>query len=90
MADVKEQRYHSFEYTPAPIAQVLLEHGADVTLRDDTHSTPLHLAASNPDLEIARLLIKHGADVNARNRSNLTPLHLASSPPSHYVSIKTM
>ena len=90
MADVKEQRRYSFEYTPAQIAQVLLEHGADVTSRDDTHSTPLHLAASNPDLEIVRLLIKHGADVNARNRNNFTPLHLASSPSSsHDVSIKT-
>ena len=89
MANVKEQRCYSRNYKPTPIAQVLLEHGADVTLRDDTHSTPLHLAASIPDLEIVRVLIKHGADVNARNRNNLTPLHLASSPPSRPVSIKT-
>ena len=61
------------------VVQVLLEHGADVTSRDDTHSTPLHLASLNAYPGIVRLLIEHGADVNARDRSRNTPLFLALS-----------
>jgi ankyrin repeat protein len=89
-AHVKEQQ-HSY-YDPefdegetnptAKTVQILLEHGADVTMQDDIRSTPLHLASSNGSLEVARLLIKHGADVNARDRHLSTPLHLASSTVS--------
>ena len=59
----------------------LIRHGADVTARDDTHSTPLHIASSK-DKESALfvdLLIRHGADVNALNREGSTPLHVAAS-----------
>ena len=57
--------------------RVLLEYGADVTARDDTCSTPLHLALRS--LKLARLLIEHGADINAMDGKLKTPLHLASS-----------
>jgi ankyrin repeat protein len=59
--------------------RVLLEHGADVTARDDSQSTPLHIASSARSPEIARLLIEHGADVNGLDGNLMTPLHLASS-----------
>ena len=59
------------------MVQVLLEFGADVTVRDDTHSTPLHLAASRTLSEIVRLLTEHGADVNALDGMHRAPLHLA-------------
>lgn len=65
--------------TDAKNVQVLLAHGADVTARDDTHSTPLHLASSRGTPEIVQLLIEHGADVNALNGNRKTPLHLSSS-----------
>ena len=58
---------------------LLLNDGADVTSRDDTHSTPLHLASLNGSPEIVRLLIDHGADVNAQDRNHNTPLFLALS-----------
>jgi ankyrin repeat protein len=64
--------------------QVLLEHGADVTARDETHTTPLHLAASIESPEIVRLLIQHGADINAPDRNGKMPLHLALA----WVSVK--
>jgi len=63
----------------AEIVQVLIWHGADVTARDETHSTPLHLASSKGSSGTVKLLIRHGADVNARDRSHSTPLHLAAS-----------
>ena len=62
--------------------RVLLENGADVTVRDATHSMPLHLASSEGSPEIVRLLIEHGADVTARDNTHSTPLHLASKKGS--------
>lgn len=64
--------------TKVETVQVLLEHDADVTARDDTHSTPLHLAASEGSLEITQLLVKYGAAINARDGNGKTPLHLVS------------
>ena len=63
----------------AEIVHVLLEHGADVTARDDSHSTPLHLASSNWSPNIVRLLIEHDADVDVVDENHKTPLLLASS-----------
>ena len=59
--------------------RLLIEHGVDVTARDESHSTALHLASSFGRLEIVRLLLEHGADVTAQDVSGRTPLHLASS-----------
>ena len=61
-----------------PTVQLLIRHGADVDARDDTHSTPLHLASSKECAVTADLLIRHGADVNAQNGNQSTPLHLAA------------
>jgi ankyrin repeat protein len=58
------------------LAQLLIKHGADVHARDQSQSTPLHLASSRRYAETAQLLIKHGADVHARDQSQSTPLHL--------------
>ena len=59
--------------------KLLLEHGADVTARDESQSTPLHLASSLGNSGVVQLLIKHGADVTAIDGNHRTPLHLASS-----------
>ena len=58
----------------------LIRHGADVTARDDTHSTPLHLVSSKgkESAFVMDLLIRHGADVNAPNQDGSTPLHMAA------------
>src|SRR6201996_5865555 len=61
------------------VIRLLLEHGADVSARDDTHSTPLHLASSNGNNDAVKLLIRHGADVNAQDERHMTPLHRAAS-----------
>ena len=55
------------------IAELLLEHGADVNLQDGESDTALHYAAGNFDAEMICFLVKKGADVNARNRANFTP-----------------
>ena len=63
----------------ADTVQLLIRNGADVAARDDTHSTPLHLASAMACPETLDLLIQHGADVDAQNVKQSTPLHLAAS-----------
>ena len=63
----------------ADTVRLLIKHGADVTARNKTHSTPLHLASFNGSSETVRLLIESGADVTAQNKNHSTPLHLVSS-----------
>ena len=41
-------------------------------------STPLHLAATNPDLTAMQALIAAGANVMARDNDGATPLHMAA------------
>jgi ankyrin repeat protein len=58
--------------------RVLIDHGADVTALDMTHSTPLHLASVSGIPEIVQILVENGADVNAQNETHSIPLHRAS------------
>jgi ankyrin repeat protein len=63
------------------VAQWLLNIDADANAREDDHTTPLHFAAANGNLELVRTLLGHSVDVNATKtnlRQNLTPLHEAS------------
>jgi ankyrin repeat protein len=52
----------------AACMRLLLERGADVSVRDfPDNATPLHFAALRSDLEAVRLLVEAGADPNAAN-----------------------
>ena len=72
----------------ARIMRLLIEHGADVKARDETQSTPLHMASYSGIPDLVQLLIEHGAGTNVqdRDRSQRTPLHLASSRVSAKVA----
>jgi ankyrin repeat protein len=51
-------------YNHAELVQFLLQHGADVNLRDQDGNTALHFCES---VEFAKHLVEHGADIMAVN-----------------------
>ena len=57
-------------------AQLLLENGASVHLRDNYGQMPLHKASYHGISGIVGLLLKFGADVNAHDNDTMTPLFL--------------
>ena len=59
------------------IAQLLIDFGATVDIRDLSDYTPLHSATWNGNLDMVKLLLNAGADITARNYSGLTPLACA-------------
>ncbi len=67
------------------VAELLLEHGAEVNRRDknSNNQTPLLLAMDWGWFEIVRILLEHGADASAENNKGKTPLHLLSENRIH-------
>lgn len=60
------------------VEKILAANPAARDVRTQTGSTPLHLAATNPDPGALKALIAAGADPNARDQDGMTPLHMAA------------
>lgn len=76
---VAEQEKPYNDYKKAEIAEILLDHGADVNARNETNSTPLHIALKKGIGELAEIFVKHIKDPNvAENENYYTPLHWAT------------
>ena len=75
--DVNPQDDRSMSESKADMVGLLIDHGADVAVQDESHSTPLHLASFWGSVETVRRLIEHGADATAKDKNNQAPLHLA-------------
>lgn len=58
--------------------EMLIDHGADLHMKDDLGETALHSAAWNGSLMILKYLEKKGAIMNEKSGEGLTPLHIAS------------
>jgi ankyrin repeat protein len=61
-----------------PLAQLLIQRGANTRAKDAYSCTVLHRAVYHNNSKIAALLLAHGADPNEVNRWGNTPLCLAS------------
>src|SRR6266702_5258325 len=64
----------------APVAELLLEHGGRVDVRDTRKQTVLHKTIDRRGkvaIDAVQFLLEHGVDVNARRDDLWTPLHLA-------------
>lgn len=57
---------------------LLLEHGANVNIKDEDGGTALHIALKYKELEIAQLLINAKADCTIADNDGFTPLHEAA------------
>lgn len=60
-----------------PMAELLVEMGADINIRNDTGMSPLHRAVQYAQAPVVRLLLDRGADVLARDNNGNSPLHWA-------------
>jgi len=60
------------------VSAILRAQPAARDARTPQGSTPLHLAATNPDLTALKALLAAGADPNARDADGATPLHMAA------------
>jgi ankyrin repeat protein len=59
-------------------AKVLLQHGADANITDNSGCTPLHIAAASGSRKVVKLLLTHGAMVSAKDGDGKTPLEVAT------------
>ncbi|KAI8426788.1 hypothetical protein MSG28_014472 [Choristoneura fumiferana] len=66
-------------YNRLPLAQLLLQRGADVHAKDKGGLVPLHNACSYGHYEVTELLVSCGAGVNAADLWRFTPLHEAAA-----------
>ncbi|XP_078608089.1 ankyrin repeat domain-containing protein 66-like [Branchiostoma floridae x Branchiostoma japonicum] len=60
------------------VAELLIEHKAEVDARNRLGWTSLHVASRYGQTEMAELLIEHKAEVDARDEFQSTPLHWAA------------
>jgi hypothetical protein len=63
------------------IITILVKHGADVNIQDNSLRTPLHRAAQYGQLQAVLLLLKYGADPNIKDHFGWTPADRAVAYP---------
>ncbi|MDU8943489.1 ankyrin repeat domain-containing protein [Ovoidimarina sediminis] len=67
------------------LIKMLLDAGADVSLRDDLGNTALHVAAKySRSVDVVRELLNAGSDIHARSNTGSTPLLAAASRPGGF------
>ncbi len=59
------------------MAQLLVQHGADVCARNMFNSTPLFLAAANGNMPLVQFFLSCGADPLAKGQNDLTCVDVA-------------
>ncbi|CAG0899822.1 unnamed protein product [Cyprideis torosa] len=63
----------------AETAELLIQNGAEVNVKDEDHETPLFVATKNDLHSVVEVLLANGADPNIANRYKRSPLHHATS-----------
>lgn len=60
------------------MANLLIQHDADINLKSSTGQTALHVAANNGNLKFGEVLVKKCALIDAVDQEGVTPLQLAA------------
>ncbi|KAG4266597.1 zinc-binding dehydrogenase [Fusarium proliferatum] len=60
------------------MVKILLEAGADHSIVEDLHETPMHQAAITGNCEAVKLLLEAGASPHGKGRDGSTPTHMAA------------
>lgn len=69
------------------VAELLINKGADVIVKNRSGRTPLHfLAFYIDDQKLAESMIKRGADINASDKNGETPLTFATRAGNNQVA----
>jgi len=68
------------------LAQILIDHKADVNVKHNGCMTPLHKATIYGKIDCMKILIDNVSDIDAKDDDNQTPLHKAA----YYVNIDGM
>ncbi len=64
--------------TGEPLKALLAKEPSLLNVKNVRGSTPLHLAAINPDGTVMETLLAAGAEVNVADEEGFTPLHMAA------------
>jgi ankyrin repeat protein len=59
------------------VAEILINRGARMSIKDRFGNTPLHIAAQGGHMSVVRLLIENGANLNSGNLREKSPLFMA-------------
>ncbi|KAF3934943.1 Ankyrin-3 [Dactylella cylindrospora] len=74
----------------APMAQLLLDNGADPQKTLFEGITPLHICARQTNAEVASVLIKNGANIEARSITGKPPIHFAAWKASWNADVRIL
>ncbi|MBQ3565300.1 MAG: ankyrin repeat domain-containing protein [Alphaproteobacteria bacterium] len=70
--------YQAIYYGSLDVVRFLMEHGANVNIRDSHGTFPIIKAAERGYIGIIELLLEHGADINSQDGNKQTALHRAA------------
>ncbi|KAF3272492.1 hypothetical protein TWF970_009993 [Orbilia oligospora] len=74
----------------APMAQLLLDRGANPQTTLFEGITPLHICARQTNAEVASVLIKNGANIEARSITGKPPIHFAAWKASWNADVRIL
>lgn len=74
-----EQLRNVMQNSSADVLQLLVEHGANVTLKDRSEDTLLHVAARLGSASMVDILIKASVTIDATNNLGRSALHIAAA-----------
>lgn len=69
------------------IAKFLIQHGANVNIKNSTGLTPIYFAIATLNKKLIKHLIKNGANINHIDNYGRTPLHIAADTYKELVEI---